>query len=922
LEVIMSIAVGQLVEHRADLSLGHGTVKSVDSIAGVQSAFIKWANRVSGQEHTLDQLLRILPLPERLAEVGPASRIPFQLKVFARWFESRHSLTGELSNQPFQMLPHQVVVTNRVINSSSDRRAWLLADDVGLGKTIEAGMIMEVLRKSTMGRFRALIITPAGLLQQWQEEMSQRFRREFRLFDSKVPNDLEAVDQLIASIDTLKMKRFGSVVQLATPWDLVIIDEAHHLATTQKIQIYMLAQALRDHGKARNLLFLTATPHSGNNQHFFNMLRLLRHDLFPGTGSDYPDVALNQLMIRNRKSHVTDANGIPIFKGIGNALIIEFAPDEQEIAFAEALQKYLKTGYRAADKLQREKAGQRASALGFVMSTFGKLASSSRAAIESALERRAGALRGETAAEETPENADGRFPGEQAIKRAASGAIETGAGGKKRKMSPIEDELAQVDGLLASLRSLHGPDSKLTAFISRVAGMHADVKLLIFTEYRATQKALIDSLEAQFGADTVAKIHGSMSADERRKQVHSFNEQRPNPRFMVSTEAGGEGLNMQKSCHTVINYDLPWNPMALMQRIGRVYRYGQHEPVVVFNVKVKTDSEAFADQRIYTYLEQKIDEVTKTLHRIQGGNPEDLRNEVLGQVATRISFDDLYKTAVEGGRAKAESIIGIKAEQIQEILSNPEMLGMFRGLESFDITEYQKVAARVTAQHLDFFVRQYLGKEGTLVKESRDGLIAFAASKKLVAVAELLVTTDPYRARGTLISDQVERATVDKELAQRTLGSRLLRFGDPAFESMVKHAQHGGFSHGVASLELPAAVLGMRIGSEGTWMLFDLRIVRQETNARVLRNELASFIVPRGQMPFAMDGVVEHLHNAVDGAIALDVQEARRAYDAARAAADDRLRQLLEEVVKEFGTKSDILPQAVQDVALAWVRAA
>src|ERR1019366_8994527 len=108
-------------------------------------------------------------------------------------------------------------------------------------------------------------------------------------------------------------------------------------------------------------------------------------------------------------------------------------------------------------------------------------------------------------------------------------------------------------------------------------------------------------------------------------------------RFMVSTEAGGEGLNMQKSCHTVVNYDLPWNPMVLQQRIGRVYRYGQQQPVVVFNLKVDSTSDAFADQRIYEYLERKIDEITKKLQQVQDGDPEDLRSEVLGQVAAQIS---------------------------------------------------------------------------------------------------------------------------------------------------------------------------------------------------------------------------------------------------------------------------------------------
>ena len=151
----MSIAVGHLVEHRSDLALGQGKVRSLDKIAGISRVTVQWSNKVGIQEHTVDELTTIVPLHERLEHVGPASRIPFQLKVLGRWFEARHALTGELSNRPFQMLPHQVVITNRVVNSAPDNRAWLIADDVGLGKTIEAGMIMEVLERRRWAGFVA-----------------------------------------------------------------------------------------------------------------------------------------------------------------------------------------------------------------------------------------------------------------------------------------------------------------------------------------------------------------------------------------------------------------------------------------------------------------------------------------------------------------------------------------------------------------------------------------------------------------------------------------------------------------------------------------------------------------------------------------------------------------------------------------------
>ena len=917
------IAVGHLVEHRNDPALGQGRVLYVQRIAGITQVGVQWTSSTQPLQHTLAELLPLRPLPDRLADVGVASRQPFQLKVLGRWFEARHALTGELSNQPFQMLPHQVIVTNRVVHSAPDKRAWLIADDVGLGKTIEAGMIMEVLRKKTLGRYRCLVITPAGLRTQWQEELALRFGRAFRVFDSRVPNDLESVDQLIASIDTLKLARFKDAVQGATPWDLVIVDEAHHLATTPNIQSYKLLHSMRTNGKARNLLFLTATPHSGNNEHFFNMLRILREDLFPSGAKEYPHVPLKQVMIRNRKSDVTDTERRRIFKGIAPAKIITFSPTADEVSFYEDLRDYLRNGYRVAEKLQREKDGQRASAVGFLMSTFAKLASSSRSAIESALENRLNALRGEANGGQDVDVGDARFPGEQATRAIGAQGIEVRAGKGKKKASLIDGELSQVESLLHKLRKLKTADTKLTSFIASIASLPKDVKLLIFTEYRATQNMLVEALQGKYGRDCVATINGSMDMFERRRQVDRFNEQQPNPRFMVSTEAGGEGLNMQKLCHTIVNYDLPWNPMVLQQRIGRVYRYGQDHPVVVLNLKVESASEAFADQRVYDYLERKIDDVTRKLQEVQEGDPEDLRDEVLGQVATQMSLDDLYRKAVEEGRLKAERKIDEATLQIQQILADPKgMLGLFKGLQRFDITDYEKVAAKVKPDHLDFFVKQYLGHEGCQIKMAQGGLLSFTVPKELVEVSKQIAKSDPYEIRDEVTESVVERITVDKAVAQKILGARLFRFGDAAFDAMVRHVQHGGFSNGVATLELPAAALGWQPGTQGTWVLFDLRVVRQEGSmggARILRNELASYVTPRGGVPAVRDGVVEALHDAIDGPLQIDQGEARRAYQLALDQADARLAAMCEEVVREYGTSEAILPQGVQDVALAWV---
>jgi hypothetical protein len=180
----MAIAIGNKVRHKHHRELGIGEVQFLQPVAGVTKFVVTWPSKPGTYDsHTESELEAILPFAERLrpGDVGPASFTPFTLRVMGRWFEARHALTGELSNQPFQMLPHQVIVTNRVVTSDANKRNWLIADDVGLGKTIEAGMIMEVLRKRSLGRFRCLFITPAGLKTQWVEEMKLRFGRRARL---------------------------------------------------------------------------------------------------------------------------------------------------------------------------------------------------------------------------------------------------------------------------------------------------------------------------------------------------------------------------------------------------------------------------------------------------------------------------------------------------------------------------------------------------------------------------------------------------------------------------------------------------------------------------------------------------------------------------------------------------------------------
>ncbi len=910
------LQVGNRVEHVCDVSLGVGFVEFVKQVAGIQTVYVVWSGATEVVTYTEAQLRLVEDLPSRLDNAGPAATVPFQLRVLGRWFQARHEQTGEITNQPFDMLPHQVVVTYRVLTSQPAKDGglhWLIADDVGLGKTIEAGMILEVMRHRNGGALRCLVVAPAGLIRQWKVELAERFGREFRIFDSNNVNDLETFDQMVASIDTLKLPGPKKAALEARPWDLVIFDEAHHL-TGPGVLKYDLAKHLREKKKSKNTLFLTATPHSGDHDYFCNMLHLLRPDLVPKPTKKLkclPDLPLDKMIFRNRKSQVTDAKGKKIFHGIGTTMRVEFQPTAAEVEFAGDVKEYLKHGYDEAGKLDKKDRP----AVGFLMATFGKLASSSRAALKSALQRRVEVLRG------TKNEIDG---GESAAldENAATVVREATAKGKKGKQSLIRGEARIVEKLLARLEALPGRDSKLDGFASglkKIVESAPDTKVLIFTEYRATQDVLQETLADLFGKESVDTIHGSKKLDERKEIVARFNEQ-DQPRFIVSTAAGGEGLNMQQRCNTIVNYDLPWNPNVLQQRIGRVYRYGQIKPVIVCNLKVVTDSDAYADNKVYEYLEKKLRDVVDVLAQAMG-ETEDLLGDVLGHAAEHgLSLEDLHQIAIQQGQTKAEEAINEKAKHLEEIMRNPEMTGMFSGLTHFNLDDYKKVQSRITSDHLEFFVKLYCENERLGYRDEGGKRFSFKPSETLADLATARQKRDPYAVAEMVPTDKVENATVDKEVAQK--GPRLLRFGDPVFEAMVEHVQYRDFS-AVASLDVPVEYLGWALPGQGTWMLFELRITRTESKRSfVLRRELASFVVPvGGDVAEWKPELVEHVTETTKGPSRLDVAEARRAFEIGRQAANARLISLKDEVCAIYPGDKAIAPLPVSEFALAWVRA-
>lgn len=576
---------------------------------------------------------------------------------------------------PVIPLPHQIYALSRAM--SGDRVRYLLADEVGLGKTIEAGLVLRELKMRGLVR-RCLVVAPAGLVTQWVQEMRTHFNEEFRLV---LPGELSALrrlagmdegenawrlyDHVVCPVDSVKpldgrrgwtreqVARFNQERHddlIGAGWDLVIVDEAHRLGGSSAR--YRLGEALAT--AAPYMLLLSATPHQGKTEGFRKIMGFLDVEAFPDDGSVSRD-RVAPYVIRTEKKHAIDADGKPLFSPRQTQLLpVSWgSAHADQRALYEAVTEYVRTGYNQAIREKR-------TAVGFLMVLMQRLVTSSSRAIRTSLERRLEVL-------ELPEGQLSLFPEEIGDEWEDLNGQEQLEAILKARIKGLRNERAEVELLLSAARRCEakGPDAKaetLLAEIQRLQREEGDpaVKVLVFTEFVPTQEMLVTFLEER--GFPVIRLNGSMGLDERRKVQAEF---AGGAQILVSTEAGGEGLNLQ-FCHAVVNYDLPWNPMRLEQRIGRVDRIGQTHIVRAMNLTLNETVE----ERVREVLEEK-------LARILEEFGVDKLADVLDTTGTDLDFDRLYVDAVispsEAG-AKAEALADEIRRRIREAQQGAALL--------------------------------------------------------------------------------------------------------------------------------------------------------------------------------------------------------------------------------------------------------
>lgn len=577
-------------------------------------------------------------------------------------------------------LPHQLHVLNRAMETNNIR--YILADEVGLGKTIEAGMIIKELKSRGLVQ-RVLVVCPTGLVTQWASEMQEKFHEKFHVI---LPSDYDTIrrltdaddvygqyDQVISPMDSIKPiekhagwtdervekyneERIYSIIN--SGWDLIIIDEAHRVAgSSGEVARYKLGYLLSQ--ASPYLLLLSATPHNGKTEPFLRLVRLLDEEAFPNSKSIVKEQVAPYL-IRTEKREAIDNNGNLLFKNRITHLV-ELQWDERHTfqrELYELVSSYVSTTY---DKAKRNR--KKNMCLIFLLIIMQRMVTSSTAAVRQSLERRLEALKSQNTRIGSLTEAD---LVEMEIEDDVAEALEA--------MSlNLSEEIAELEHIIAVAKQaeFQHPDVKverLVDTIDEILSEDRNQKIIIFTEFVATQKYLQQLLENR--GFTVSVLNGSMSIDGRNEALQEF---KTKTSIFISTDAGGEGLNLQFS-NIIINYDLPWNPMKIEQRCGRADRIGQQRDVHIYNFIVGDTVE----NRVREVLEQKLSVIFKELG-------VDKYSDVLDSEVAELDFTEVYMNSIGRPSSVERNMHPIESEVKQQVANAQKYKDIIR--EEKDLTQ-------------------------------------------------------------------------------------------------------------------------------------------------------------------------------------------------------------------------------------------
>ena len=714
---------------------------------------------------------------------------------------------GVFSRSRVRLLPHQLWVC-RTVNREWPFR-WLVADDVGLGKTIECGLVLMPLIASGRVR-RLLILAPAKLVPQWQFRLKDMFdirlQRYVAEVDTRRGDFWGTASQVVASFHTLRSDGRGARQRLldADPWDLVIVDEAHHLGLDKKTGrtlAYSLVADLQERKKIDSLLFFTGTPHRGKDFGFFGLMHLVRPDLFdPEEGSAEQLARLPQAMIRNNKAAVTDLQGNRLFQPV-TVHNREYGYSAAESQFYRTLSAFIFDGRAYAATLD----GRAQTARMLVLTTLQKLAASSISTIRHALRKRRAMLATVVGRADGAASVD--LPDEQATLDDVAEAEEALPGSAAILL--IEDEIRRLDELLALSEEVVA-ETKIERLVALIHDEFAGAEpVLLFTEYKTTQALVVNALHRQFGFGSATFINGDDRLDSleqttggyrtvsqpREQAADAFNAGRV--RFLVSTEAGGEGIDLQERCAVLVHVDMPWNPMRLHQRVGRLSRYGQQRPVSVYILRNPDTVEA----RIWDLLNEKLERVQLALSAVME-QQEDISQVVIGMAGPAL-FNELFS----GAQGMAGERLTAWFDKATATLGGRDIVATVRDLlgnvSHFDFQQVGADLPQVDVPDLERFFALAVGRHRRRVFRHADGLEIKAP--------------ETWKSQSYAVRDKYDGLVFDRGVRGKNAASRVLGVGHILLDIALDEARN--LAVRFAALEgIPAPVLVLSVEDEVTGM--------------------------------------------------------------------------------------------------------
>lgn len=576
-------------------------------------------------------------------------------------------------------LPHQVEAVYKFL-LPQPRIRFLLADDTGAGKTIMTGLLLkELLMRHIVERI--LIVTPGGLTKQWQEdEMGVKFNIPFKLVNREVfnsePTVFQTSNHVVASIDFISKEDVLNVLS-QTSWDIIVFDEAHKLSAyeygvkTYRSRRYEAAHVLSK--QCEHLLLLTATPHRGRKDTFKLLMQLLDEDIFATDDlaaervRELSQDGSNKFFIRRLKEDMKDWDGKPLYKD-RYTKTVSYNLTQDEKRLYDAVTEYL--------TVRKEQAAEAKNIhVSLALQVMQRRLVSSIYAIRNTLRKRWLALQG--LADELDRNpslwkqrvklddmdVDNLDEFDELDDEERDALDNIMADPKKLKLFTTSKSIAEIKQEAAEVKKLYEMANTLfnqqkeeqkyreLKLLLTSQGVVEGEKLVIFTEHKDTLLYLQERLSNN--GYTVATIHGGMTVDERREAQCRF--MTPDVQILICTDAAGEGINLQ-FCRLLINWDVPWNPNRLEQRMGRIHRYGQQSDVIVFNMVASNTREG----QVLKKLLNKLDIIREQLG-------DDRVYDVIQDVLKGVSLDNIICSVLDGRESELDRFIDKDDKELSDI---------------------------------------------------------------------------------------------------------------------------------------------------------------------------------------------------------------------------------------------------------------